>query len=779
MVWLRYWFLPAFFILHPSTFVLSAEGPVYRFSLGSAKAELRPGFTRITARAVYDQQTGYGWRTAQGLKEHYQPYAREWKYDDGRGTAEPPPIYANEITCAGISASRPNAFLLDLRPGEYTVYLLCGRGSGSRYEYHDFDVSVGGARATVKIPGPYRFEKCVLKTTLADRQLAIELLPKSDWVLSAIIVYPTAAEARVRGEFLDALEKEIYFLPPDVAAKWHETKHVDNRPLPQFSGADRGRGYAIFARHWSEIIYPNTVPRGEELDPQLSIFAAPGQYEPATFTVFPFRDFAAASVVASELRSAEAVIPAANVDIRYVRYHWVRPNYSTFFQYHVAPDALEHKAAVEIRGGENQRVWVTVKVPDDARPGVYRGRLTFGPQGAPGASIPLSLRVLPIRLQKNPEHIYGMYYYDPLANSRPGNTPTANAYFSRKAELERQDMAEHGMNSHILAIRGLDRDKQGHWRLNGDEMERAIDLDRKYGLAGKPMAAEFPVSWYYEVLVDKRGMGNHMRLVSANVPQSFFDEVTKMVEAIEKERKNRGWPEFIYYPIDEPSTHEAAIRFMTNVMKAIRRVPGVRTYVTADPSHDAFAPLWPYVDVWCCQPFVFNYDTIKRLSREKHIEFWCYPNHISGENDHTPVKGARMTWGFGFWRSGFKTLIPWIYQADVGDPWNYLDGSSMDFGVRSTPEGEPVPVALWEAFRAGIDDGRYLYTLEQLVAEGKRKGGRAAELAGAGERELKYVWDAIAVQEKYQYDGLWNGPDFDAYRWLLAAKITEIQEALK
>jgi hypothetical protein len=187
--------------------------------------------------------------------------------------------------------------------------------------------------------------------------------------------------------------------------------------------------------------------------------------------------------------------------------------------------------------------------------------------------------------------------------------------------------------------------------------------------------------------------------------------------------------------------------------------------------------MWPYVDVWCCQPFVFGEEKICRLSREKKIEFWCYPNHISGENDHTPVRGARMTWGFGFWKSGFRTLIPWIYQASSGDPWNYLDSTSMDFFNRSTPEGEPIPVTLWEAYREGIDDGRYVYTLRELIAQNEKRGGRAAELAAEAKKELQFVWDSIEVQEKYKYDGLWSGADFDAYRWLLASKILTLEEA--
>ncbi len=102
----------------------------------------------------------------------------------------------------------------------------------------------------------------------------------------------------------------------------------------------------------------------------------------------------------------------------------------------------------------------------------------------------------------------------------------------------------------------------------------------------------------------------------------------------------------------------------------------------------------------------------------------------------------------------------------------------MDFFNRSTPDGEPIPVTLWEAYREGIDDGRYLYTLEQLVEEGKQRGGKAAAAAAEGEKELTFLWDAIDVQEKYKYDGLWSGRDFDAYRWLLASRILAMEDAL-
>jgi len=764
------------------------------FDMGTAGSELRPGFTRITAKSVYSKEKGYGWKSAEGLQEHHKHYSREWTYNESRGREQPPPIYTNEITCDCIWSTKANTFLIDVPPGRYGVRLWCGRSAGSAREYHVFDVSIGGAneeaRSTLKIPGPYRFEMPHLTTKVREGQLAIELTPQTDWLVAGVVVVPLrfgfgqdafgppGEMAREHLELLSALDREIGFLPPEEAEKWKETEHVDDRPMPELSKTDRERGYALFARHWSEVIYPNTVPRPEELNPELETFATLGEYEPLTLTVLPL-DLDIATLSASELRSDDAVIPAANVDIRRVQYMFVRPNYSTFYRYHVAPDVLEHCESVFLAKGCCQRFWITIKVPEDARPGVYTGKLTLDVKYGEPADVPIRLRVLPVRLKTNPEHIYGMYYRDPLSNVHESNTAEANDYFRRKAEWERQDMVAHGMNSHISHVSGLERDEQGNWTMDGEETERRIALDRKYGLADKPLVVSFPVGWWYSKLVEERGPGSHLRLVRADVPQSFFDEVTKMVEAIEREKKKYDWPEFLYYPIDEPSTREESVRFMVGVLKAIKRVPGVRTYVTADPSHDQFAPMWPYVDVWCCQPFVFGYEKIRELTGEKSIEFWCYPNHISGENDHTPVRGARMTWGFGFWKSGFRTLMPWIYQASIGDPWNYLDGTSMDFFNRSTPEGEPIPVTLWEAYREGIDDGRYIFTLEQLIAESEKRGGRAAQLAAEANRELRLLWNSIEVREKYKYDDLWSGADFDAYRWMLASKILALQEILQ
>lgn len=209
-----------------------------------------------------------------------------WKVQDGKFHLEveiPQGVSATALLPSGVTRPLQSGFQaiteawrsIDVPPGKYRVWLLCGRSSGGRNDYHAFDVAVGNARTTVKIPGSYRFEKRVLETQVTAGPLAIEFTPKSDWLVAGLAVYPVDEEAALRRDVLDALEREIHFLPPDVAAKWQETKHVDDHTLPEFSAADRRRGYAVFNRHWSEIVYPNTVPRQHELNPSLAIDRVP------------------------------------------------------------------------------------------------------------------------------------------------------------------------------------------------------------------------------------------------------------------------------------------------------------------------------------------------------------------------------------------------------------------------------------------------------------------------------------------------------------------------
>ena len=143
--------------------------------------------------------------------------------------------------------------------------------------------------------------------------------------------------------------------------------------------------------------------------------------------------------------------------------------------------------------------------------------------------------------------------------------------------------------------------------------------------------------------------------ISPLPPPAFYDRITELFRALNAERKAKGWPEFICCPIDEvdPSCEEFGVKVYAAVKAA-----GVKTYATKDPVEPDAAAYAPYLDIWCSQPYSVPFE---RIVAQKRYEYWCYPNHNAGEikDRLTMCKGGRMTYGFGFWRSGYTTLIPW------------------------------------------------------------------------------------------------------------------------
>lgn len=742
----------------------ACHAAAFLHDIGTDDSALTQGFTRVTERHAYSTEQGFGWDAAEGMRAYVQAYA-EMIENVSTGAAEPPPIYTHALNEDCLVGEAPRVLRVDVPAGDYKVYLLCGTSSPRlRYQYFDFDITVQDATRRVRFEGPYRFRSVRFEATGDGAPLEIALTPRSKWALNAVMIWDAADDERMEG-LIAGVEDWVYGLPPEEWEKWRFEPPPPSPPLPDVSPADRDRGFLLYHKPYPEVIYPSTNPHPHELNPTLRIFATPGEYEPLTFTLRTLRALEGVRVEVGDI----GPIAGETVDIRRVRYMKARPNYRVRHVYRIVPDILERFEALDLPGGESHRFWLTLRVPEDAPPGLYGGVITLTTEDA-RAEVPVRLRILPIRLREDPDKIYGIYYRHPLDSWVNAPDEVSKEYFFRKAELEHEDMVGHGTRNVTLSAWCRPEDEEGKFTADWTALGAKIEMARRFDFK-PPFVMSINTGGVYRKHMNE-SYGSHLRGIKMP-PEEFFAEMTRMAAFVESERVKHGWPEFVYYPIDEPSREPTSVQFMTELLKAIQAA-GVKTYVTADPTHEQFAPLMPFVNVWCTQPFAPDRETILADMAARDVEYWCYPNHVNGENDHTPVAGARMTYGFGLWRSGFKALIPWIYQAVMGDPFNYLDSPSQDFFNRSEDDGTPIPVAMWEAYREGYDDYRYVYTLESLIGEARAAGRNAA--ADEAERELRFVWDAIEVQTKYKYDDLWPSAEFDVYRWIIARAILKLQD---
>jgi hypothetical protein len=517
-----------------------------------------------------------------------------------------------------------------------------------------------------------------------------------------------------------------------------------------------------------EGIYPNTRPLPDERVDALVAFATPGEFEPVSFALYPVRPLNNLKVRVSALTCPSGEISASRVDVRLATcWNIGFPSYTTVNTYRRLPELLERVSVHSSPARECQWYWLTVHVPDDARPGLYRGTVRVWDDGFDRAlEIPLAIRVLGFRLQKDPDKHFSAYFY---ARNKTLYRGRDDAFVRMAADKDYRAMVDHGLD--MLPTFSL-RCEDGK-RLT---LAEAGELDRMLatGLKGPvPVTADSAIGRVYRDTTPGGKTESHWRITPLP-PPAFYQRLTELFRAFESERKANGWPEFICCPIDEvdPSCKEFGVQVYAAVKAA-----GLRTYATKDPVGADAADYAPYLDIWCSQPYSVTYEHV--ISQTRH-EFWCYPNHNAGEikDRRTMCKGGRMTYGFGLWRSGYTTLIPWHWCWTAGpDPFDYLRGRYSGCGQRVDDEGEVIPAIYWECFREGYDDGRYLYTLQQAVAAREHSRDSTCRAAAQeGRRLLQETWDAIQVQSRYLADGMWPSEEFNAIRWRLAMQIARLLE---
>ncbi len=566
----------------------------------------------------------------------------------------------------------------------------------------------------------------------------------------------------------DAVPERRARAQPTVPEGALEIPFIELAPEPVLSGPERERGYLLFQRPLTECVYPNTRPLAHERLDALVAFATPGEFEPVTLALYPVRPLQNLKVRVSPLVSPDGRVPADRIEVRLATpWNIGYPSYTTLATYRRMPELLERVTVHSSPAGECQWYWLTIHVPDDAPAGLYEGTVTVWDDGfAQAVEIPLRLRVLGFHLQKDPRKHFSAYFYTRNRTLYEGRD---EAFIRQAADKDYQAMVDHGLD--MLPTLYLScEDGQRIVLAHAEELERMLAA----GLKGPaPVTADGVIGRLYRDTTPGGKRGDHWRVHPLPGPE-FYERVTALFRAFEAERKAKGWPEFICCPIDEVDA--SCKEFGARVYAAVRAA-GIRTYATKDPIGADAADYAPYLDIWCSQPYSVPYEQI--IAQDRH-EYWCYPNHNAGEikDRRTMCLGGRMTYGFGLWRSGYTTLIPWHWCWTAGpDPFDYLRGRHSGCGQRMDDLGEVMPAIYWECFREGYDDGRYLYTLQQAIVQRDGSPDPACQAAvGDGRRLLQDTWDAIRVQPKYLAEGMWPADEFEAIRWRLATQTARLLE---
>jgi hypothetical protein len=517
-------------------------------------------------------------------------------------------------------------------------------------------------------------------------------------------------------------------------------------------------------------VKPEDAPStGQRVD-RIELTACPGEFEPFSLCVHGTADGAWMIRIEDLKLKADPTrtIVASAVEVSILWYEQTKGYLGTSTVTDWVLDVGARGAYLE--KGRTQRLWLTVHVPESAPPGLYEGGFVLQEKEGTGrVRVPILLDVLPIKLA--PPTGVQFYLMFTVAYSQGARYNVRKPGMAQKAMAFYRELKDHGMTCIVP--------KCSDWPYRPGEfvgLEACVETAVKAGLKG-------PVVWYMSSLINAAKGGQRYKHYDGKCDN--WDEkrdlanLKQIVQEVQKRARQKRWPEIVYMTVDEAGTQTGdrtirALRMGTILPKTLKVVHelGARACATLsepmDDKHnrrwvkepDELRQMWerarPHCDV---RIYGYGYPQGKTsLASEKadcrkrgHEMWWYYNRAVMGSDRYA----ARMY--FGLWS--------WLAEAQGVGAWTYPGGRSVQF----------------ELVREGIDDFKYLATLERLIAEkrGSAPDRQAAEaFLAALKKSVKrnkdgYItdWAEAAVQATGA-----RPADFGAFKRRMGALIKALAE---
>ena len=463
------------------------------------------------------------------------------------------------------------------------------------------------------------------------------------------------------------------------------------------------------------------------LQDRLEVSACRGEFESVPVTVLALTDVAGLTVTVSDLRGRAGTMPASAVDVRVVKAWW-QAGYEVWDLTHrrlvpelllkddalvrvdldkqanylrdqtgryrlcsgatsdnlagVLPRDAETLQPIDLRKGEQRTFWLTVRVPEQANAGPYRGAVAFSCAGR-AKRLPLRVNVRAFDLAPS-RLIYSLYYRAHLTSGPPvcnSDDKTGEQY-----AVEVADMRDHGV-LYPANYQGL------------DGLERALGIRTALGL---------PAGRFYTLGCNPGSTPEDLGRIAA-----WMDVLRPW-----------GYSEVYFYGEDEAMGE--ALRAQKAAWKATQEA-GARTFVAG------------YAGTFEAMGGLLNCAVYFGRPTEQEAAKWhgvgstvlSYANPQVGVEDPLVY---RRNYGLALWRAGFDGAMDYAYQHAFHAVWNDFDDPDYRDHVFAYPTANGVVGTLqWEGFREGVDDVRYIATLQAEVALA------SPDLAAQGQRFLNRI----------------------------------------
>lgn len=724
---------------------------VWAFDFGPSDQSVMLGWTAVSDRTGYDADRGFGWGPAGG---------RPW---DGaaRDTTFGPPLTRDFCEAGGYR------FRVDVPAGRCAVTLIyenSGYWGGEQAMHSRRAVRVDGrevwseTRADGRAHALYRFENVEpvgvdlwdaymaaelakpvrFEAVAGDDGLTLQFEADHRWGSRLAAMVVRRADDREAQRWIAAQLDELEAEFRKRAVRLDEPGAAFEPPT-----AWRPLGVTAWPVELSQDVTPESVPADSAPDPDaIELRALAARNEAATLSL--------------AVRSGKTHPPAA------IRFDWtdapadlpaelLRVWYNTrrgfnSIAWRIGPHTLRACERLPLDAGVTRQLVLTVRVPADAPPGEYVGRLMLD---APGGVlvVPVRLEVSPVVVDRRTEFRMGFYGLMP-----PSLLPDERRRIALEQTLDM--LRDYGMNTVCGGPSWrLEGWKDGQPVIDFSAVDAFMETLKRHGFTG-------PVNGYgglrFAGLHERYQAGRAAEKVARESGLPYAEAFMRAWRAVHEHARARNWPVIWYAMCDETRVREVAerelefMKLMATVSKAfpdtVRTSGSYSVTFTSRPTdrdsllywHQRFFEALDISDLNRHDPSVLA--EARRLGKEVHI-----------------YNQGRSRYSFGLYQwselgKGIRARTQWHLNILHGYQFFDLDGREPDNAMICYGREGLYPTIDFERCREGAQDFYLYQTLARAVEQARAEGHSDPAVETAGDL-LDSLTAGIELNRRFPPEG--------------------------
>lgn len=528
---------------------------------------------------------------------------------------------------------------------------------------------------------------------------------------------------------------------PSVKRSGPTDESLSDRPEPARSADQLTRGFAAVPRPTLPVTYDSYVPEASEVDAPVRVTLSAGETDCAVVFI---RNLMKSEITLTaepgQLTSANGYGLQNAYGARFVnvRAAEMEHRFLSAKRYVYTPKVLLNSCEMTVRAGGSGQFWITLNIPPGTPPGDYTGEITitrksdFQEEETRRLKLPMVVTIRDMILEEADAAFFVWGDTTPVTGAR--GTPTG---LPGADDIYYSDMRRHNMNTVCTYVYAERKDKDGKFHVTFNELDALVKSVQRAGLCkSQPF---FLGTWR------DGGVGGEFGELAGG---------KDTVMAITEFGKKAKWPSLIWAVLDEPNVDDrcARVQEVLKTQYAEPRKKGVKTAVAGGypgtflkPLSEKGDTLGDLYDVWIEAMYADNWPELQQAAKKNKADLWMYNCWLTGAG----YLQERFQAGLWTWRTGAKGNGTWAYG------WY----------VRINDSGMPESLMAWEGRAAGVNDYRYLQTLEHAIsaAEKKGKAGQAVQDAKEYMNKLRQMIPLTTYRKRPGAIPQIQWPELDAY----------------